>query len=81
MLRFVHDHPMLCLNVVFLAAGASAAVISELAYRIACVVIVLAIRAIWAQATIQRAYKRTEKKGADTALSAVERHLLRRHQP
>lgn len=61
-MRFIQEHPILCANVVFLAAGAGAAFVGELAYRIACVVIVLTLRAVWAQTALQQAMQSARKE-------------------
>lgn len=77
MLRFVHDHPMLCANVVFLTVGAGAAIISDLIFRIACVVIVLVLRALWAQAALRRAYKQARQIASDETMTVYVEELRR----
>jgi hypothetical protein len=71
-MRFVHDHPILCLNILFVVAGAGAAVLTDLIYRIACVVIVLALRALWAQAALKRACRRSAQDTARGILHHAE---------
>jgi hypothetical protein len=66
----------LTVNVLFLAAGGVSALASEALYRIALVVIVLLLRALWARAVARRLVQAAARRERQQTLTSLADALI-----